>query len=234
MRRSDRAADRRRARSGAREGIVHRDLKPANIKVARRRREGAGLRPREGDGARRRCAAAGCVDVADDHLPRHDAGRNDPRHCGLHVAGAGQRQARGQAVRHLVLRVRSGPGSDRKRAFPGGERCRHSRGRRHGAAGLGCTWRKHSGPSVSGAARVLAEGSAAAGRRHRCYSTRARWGIRNRRTSARDAPVCGRSVCVDVDRGRPDGGSAAVAAGDVPARRPSHGITVAKVPAHTG
>ena len=35
------------------QGIIHRDLKPANIKVRRRRhREGAGLRAREGDGAR--------------------------------------------------------------------------------------------------------------------------------------------------------------------------------------
>ena len=36
------------------QGIIHRDLKPANIKVRRRRHgEGARLRPREGDGARR-------------------------------------------------------------------------------------------------------------------------------------------------------------------------------------
>ena len=38
------------------QGIVHRDLKPANVKVARRQREGARLRPREGDGGYRPAA----------------------------------------------------------------------------------------------------------------------------------------------------------------------------------
>ena len=49
------------------QGIIHRDLKPANIKVrARRHGEGAGLRPRESDGARGGLVAEH-VDVADDH-----------------------------------------------------------------------------------------------------------------------------------------------------------------------
>ena len=76
-------------------GIVHRDLKPANIKVTPgRRREGAGLRPREG-GDRR-------VAIADGDRGRH-AGRDHPRHGGLHESGAGARAGGRQAHGHLGI-----------------------------------------------------------------------------------------------------------------------------------
>ena len=74
------------------QGIIHRDLKPANIKVrAGRHGEGARLRPGEGDGARRGSSRHD-VDVADDHDAGDDAGGHDPRHGGVHVAGAGARE----------------------------------------------------------------------------------------------------------------------------------------------
>ena len=58
------------------QGIIHRDLKPANIKVrAGRHREGARLRPREGDGASRRVRRQAHVDVADAVAARDDGGR---------------------------------------------------------------------------------------------------------------------------------------------------------------
>jgi hypothetical protein len=57
------------------QGIVHRDLKPANIKVR-----------------------------ADDYDAGYDAGGDDPRHGGLHVARAGARQGRRQAYGHLGFR----------------------------------------------------------------------------------------------------------------------------------
>ena len=76
------------------QGIIHRDLKPANIKVRDGRHgEGARLRPRESDGARRRFVAER-IDVADDHDTGDDAGGHDPRHGGLHESRAGARQDR--------------------------------------------------------------------------------------------------------------------------------------------
>ena len=47
------------------------------------------------------------VDVPDDHHARDDAGGHDPRHGGLHVAGAGAREDGGQARRHLGVRRRA-------------------------------------------------------------------------------------------------------------------------------
>jgi len=54
-------------------GIVHRDLKPANVMVKRRPRQGAGLRPREGDprGQPRRRHAA--MEDSRPRLPRSPA-----------------------------------------------------------------------------------------------------------------------------------------------------------------
>jgi serine/threonine protein kinase len=79
------------------QGIVHRDLKPANVKV-----RDDGIRDSR-LGTRR----SHPNDVADDHDAGHDATRDDSGHGRVHGAGAGARQAGGQAQRHLGIRVRA-------------------------------------------------------------------------------------------------------------------------------
>ena len=94
-------------------GIVHRDLKPANIKVTPDgRREGPGLRPREGDGPQ----ALGSV--AADHSTDGRA-RNAGTilgTVGLHESGAGARASRRQAHRHLGVWLRPLRNADRRGA----------------------------------------------------------------------------------------------------------------------
>ena len=86
------------------QSIIHRDLKPANIKVRSGwHGEGAGLRFGESDGAGRHCRAER-VAVSDDDHTRDDAGGDDSRYGGVHVAGAGAREVGGQASRRLGVR----------------------------------------------------------------------------------------------------------------------------------
>ncbi len=75
------------------QGIIHRDLKPANIKCGRRHSKGAGLRPRESDGAGGRFVCQP-VAAADHHHTRDDACGDDSGTA----AYMSPEQARGKTV----------------------------------------------------------------------------------------------------------------------------------------
>ena len=130
---ADRATDRRGARSGARAGH-HPSRSEARQHQGARRRHGQGARLRAGQSAR---PAGGDGQLADPHRGAH-AGRDHPRHRGLHEPGAGARPGGRQARRHLGVRLRAryemltGPA-----AFRGETISRHDCGDPRARAGLG-------------------------------------------------------------------------------------------------
>ena len=103
---ADREANRRGARSRARAGHhPSRSEAREHQGAAGRHGEGARLRPGEGDGARR-FDSPSVSQSPTITTPAMTTCRDDPRHRGVHVAGAGAREDRRQARGHLgVWRV---------------------------------------------------------------------------------------------------------------------------------
>ncbi len=130
----DRAADRGRARGGAREG----DRAPGPQARQReghagRQGQGAGLRP--GEGADGGPVVAG-PDALADPDGRVDAGGGRDRDGGVHVAGAGARQVGRQAGRHLGLRRRAVRDARRAQGVRGRDGLGHARRRAEDGSGL--------------------------------------------------------------------------------------------------
>ncbi len=168
----DRAPDRPRPRGRAREG----DRAPgsqAREREARPGRTGQGARLRARESARHRRVLAGHHVFADDDRGR-DAGRRRARHGRLHVAGAGARQARRRARRHLGLRDGALRDAHGPQGLRGRDGLRHARGDPHEGAGLERAAGRHAGVGPPRASPLPRPGPEDAHPRHRRRAPRAR------------------------------------------------------------